>query len=375
MTNQFLIPQVLPWLGQEEADAAAAVIKNNWITEGPKSQEFSAKLNGLINVPYGVFAPNGTLALVLGLMALGIGQGDEVLVPNITFIASANAAIMLGAVPVLVEVEETTFQIDIAKAESLVNARTKAIMPVHLYGTACDMKAVQSFALNHNLQIIEDAAQGIGVYYNDQHVGGIGDVGCFSFFADKTLTTGEGGYVVCRDKSIYDRLLLLRNQGRFDRGSFIHPMIGYNFRMTDIHAAVGLVQLAKLDQIIQRKRELFNSYEKCLGTIPFVRILKTAYGSTHVPFRCVLIAERAWDLMKYLEINGIQSRSFFYPLHRQPCIKEWSTNLVHSQSLDDAKFRNSIYGYENGLCLPIFPTLTDEQVNYIGEKIYEFYKT
>lgn len=373
MAKQTRIPQVSPWLGQEEADAAAKVVLSQWVTEGPKSEEFSEKLNELIGAPYGVFAPNGTLALVLGLMALEIGQGDEVLVPNTTFIASANAVTMLGATPVLVDVDNATFQIDTIKAESLVNERTRAIMPVHLYGTACNMHAVQSFATKHKLKIIEDAAQGIGVYYHNQHVGSIGDIGCFSFFADKTLTTGEGGYVVCRDKAFHEKLLLLRNQGRFDRGSFIHPMIGYNFRITDIQAAIGLVQLSKLEEIITKKKEVFQRYEQRLKAVPGLRILQAEVGSTHVPFRCVLIVKRAHELMRYLAEHSIQSRSFFYPLNKQPCIIERAKLGLYPYSLDDENFAHSIYGYENGLCLPNFPQLAHDQIDFICDKIYDFF--
>lgn len=373
MSAPIVIPQVQPWLGQEEAAAAARAVTDNWITEGPRSKELSEKLNQLIGVPYGVFAPNGTLALVLGLIALGIKSGDEVLVPNITFIGSANAVLMLGAVPVFVEVERVTFQIDVTKAEGLVNGRSRAIMPVHLYGTACNMRAVQAFAHRHGLHIIEDAAQGIGVSYFGRHVGGLGDVGCFSFFADKTLTTGEGGYVVCRDAAVYDRLRLLRNQGRFDRGSFIHPMIGYNFRMTDLQSAIGLVQFAKLDAIIERKSQILAWYRAELEDIAQVRILPAETGSTHVPFRCVLIAERASMLMKHLEDHGVQSRSFFYPLHMQPCFVDWAKTLSCPPALDDKDYPNSIFGYENGVCLPIFPTLSREQVRLIGSRIREFY--
>jgi len=311
MSDKTLIPQMQPWLGVEEANAAAAVILDNWISEGPKCAEFSSQLNSLIEVPYGVFAPNGTFALILGLMALGIEAGDEVLVPNITFIASANALIQLGATPVFVEVERETFQIDVTKAEHLVNQHTKAIMPVHLYGSSCNMNAVINFASKHRLLIIEDAAQGIGVKYYGKHVGGFGDVGCFSFFADKTITTGEGGYVVCKDKIIYEKLCFLRNQGRLHRGSFLHPEIGYNFRITDIQAAIGLVQLAKLSKIVERKTEIMSRYVNKLSNISQVRILGFEPGSTFVPFRCVLIADRAHELMIYLEKEGISARGFF----------------------------------------------------------------
>lgn len=373
MHKPTVIPQVIPWLGEEEAAAAASTISSNWISEGPNCAAFSQRLNDLIGVSYGVFAPNGTLALVLALMALGIGPGDEVLIPDITFIGSANAVVMVGATPIFVDVDRQTFQIDLTFADSLVTARTRAIMPVHLYGTACDMTTVHAFAGRHGLKTVEDAAQGVGVMYKGRHVGGFGDAGCFSFFSDKTITTGEGGYVVCQNPDIYERLRYLRNQGRQNAGSFIHPMIGYNFRFTDIQAAIGLVQLSKLDTIITRKQLVLSWYKQDLSDIRDIRILGPAPESTHTPFRCVLIAPRANELMAHLDHRGVQSRSFFSPMHSQPCFTTWFKTKTHVPSLRDEDYPNAIYGSRNGLCLPAFPTLSRDQVAYIAAQIVEFY--
>ena len=355
--------------------AAAKTVSDNWITEGPRSAEFVDKLNRMMGTTYGVLAPNGTLALVLALMALDIRPGDEVLIPNITFIASANAVIMVGAIPVFVDVDSTTFQIDVEKASALINERTRAIMPVHLYGTACDMDAVKQLAARHELKIIEDAAQGIGVFLNGEHTGAIGDVGCFSFFADKTVTTGEGGFVVCRDSAIYDRLRLLRNQGRFDRGSFIHPAIGYNFRMTDMQSAIGLVQLAKLDKIIAQKQQILAWYKEDLHGLGKLRFLEAQPGSNHVPFRCVLMVEGAHDLMAFLESHGVQTRGFFYPMHKQPCFADWARAHGWRQDLSDENFPNSLHGYDTGMCLPIYPTLSRADVRYICDRIVDYFKS
>ncbi|WP_083992404.1 DegT/DnrJ/EryC1/StrS family aminotransferase [Bradyrhizobium embrapense] len=368
------IPQVCPWLGQAEAAAAASAITSNWITEGPNCTQFSERLRTLIGVPFGVFAPNGTLALSLAMMAIGIGPGDEVLVPDITFIGSANAVILLGATPIFVDVEPETFQIDLTHAQSLVSGSTRAIMPVHLYGAACDMTSIVAFARHHNICVVEDAAQGIGVSHRERHVGGIGDVGCFSFFADKTITTGEGGFVVCKDEPTYDRLRYFRNQGRFTAGTFEHPAIGYNFRITDVQAAIGLVQLDKLDEIIRRKRAIHAWYEADLKDIDEVRLLGPAPHGTHVPFRCVLVATRARALMAHLEACQVQSRSFFYPMHKQPCFASYFADKDSSPSLRDADYPNSTYGYEHGLCLPVYPTLLREQVTYITTEIARFYR-
>lgn len=367
------IPQTQPWLGDEEAAGAARAIAANWISEGENCAAFSQRLLDLIGAPYGVFAPNGTLALALALMALGIGDGDEVLIPDITFIGTANAAILAGATPIFVDVDPEAFQIDLQPAERLVTARTRAIMPVHLYGAACDMTAVQAFAARHGLKIIEDAAQGIGVLNKGRHVGSFGDAGCFSFFADKTITTGEGGFVVCRDAAVHETLRYLRNQGRLSSGSFVHPMIGYNFRITDIQAAIGLAQISRLDTIIARKRAIHAWYKEDLAHLGGVRILGPCAGDSYVPFRCVLMAPNAQALMAHLEAGGVQSRGVFHPMHRQPCFASHFAGRSPAPSLLDDDYPNAVRASEHGLCLPVFPTLRRDDVAYIAGLITGFY--
>lgn len=364
------IPQVAPWVDQAEAASVAECFAANWLTEGPKADAFSDRLNALMGAPYGVFAPNGTMALVLGLLAVGVGPGDEVLVPDTTFAGSGSAVVMTGATPVFVEVNKDNFQIDVADAERRLTRMTRAIMPVHLFGMICDMDAVMAFARQYGLKVVEDAAQAVGVRYRGRHAGVFGDVGCFSFFADKTITTGEGGYVVTADQELYERLRLLRNQGRLDRGSFIHPALGFNFRITDMQAAVGLMQLEKLDTIIARKREILGQYMAALDGVGAVRFLTLQEGSGYVPFRVVLMAERAHDLMAFLNDSGVQTRSFFYPMHRQPCF----AHLAADAPGRDAGFANADYGYDHGVCLPVFPTLSDQQVAYICDRVRAFYR-
>ncbi len=367
------IPQVQPWLGKDEIEAVSGAIEDTWITEGPRSAEFSARLNELIGTEYGVFAPNGTLALFLGLLALDIGPGDEVLVPDTTFIASANSVILAGATPIFVEVNGYNYQIEVSKCEQLLTPQTRAIMPVHLYGMVANMTEVMEFAQKHDLFVIEDAAEAIGVRYKGQHAGTFGEVGCFSFFADKTITTGEGGYVVCKDKEIYERLLLLRNQGRLHRGTFIHPAVGYNFRMTDLQAAVGLAQLDKLDNIIERKLTILDWYRDELDSVEEVTFLTLEPGSEYAPFRVVLIAQDAHRLMPHLSERGVQPRTFFYPLHKQPCFAYLGKGEGGPLDLDDKNYPNAVYGYEHGVCLPVFPTLTRGQTAYVCTCIREFY--
>ncbi|MER7279798.1 DegT/DnrJ/EryC1/StrS family aminotransferase [Dactylosporangium sp. NPDC000244] len=361
MSGDGWIRQVSPYIGQEEADAVRRVVESGWITEGPESAAFVEELKEYVGARYAVLAPNGTLALALGLLALGIGSGDEVLVPDTTFVGSASAVLLTGARPVFVDVEPTTFQIDLADAERRTTSATRAVMPVHLYGTACDMAAVSAFADRKGIQVIEDAAQGMGVRFGDQHVGTFGDVGCFSFFADKTITTGEGGFVTCRDEKTYERLRLLRNQGRMNSGTFIHPSVGFNLRITDMQAALGRVQLRKLSTIVERKQELHAAYRKALSGIHGVRILGAAEGANLVPFRCVILVDDAAALMKHLTSCQIEPRSFFYPLHLQPAFAS-----LRDPDGSDRDFANAVAGYERGICLPIHNSLTFDDVSRIA---------
>ena len=367
------IPQMTPWLGDDELEAVQGPIGENWITEGPRSAQFVERLNELMGTRYAVLAPNGTLALYLGLVAMGVKPGDEVIVPDCTFIASANAVIMAGATPVFVDVNTYNFQIDLSNADALVTDQTVAVMPVHLYGMAANMTEVAAFARRHGLKVIEDAAQGIGVHYKGSHTGSIGNVGCFSFFADKTITTGEGGLVVCRNEAVYERLRMLRNQGRLERGSFIHPAIGFNFRITDMQAAVGLAQLDRLDQIIERKRRILQWYHDELDDVDQVRFIKVEPGSTYVPFRIVLLCQKAMELAKALEGHDIDTRRTFYPLHRQPCFSHLDRSRGGVLDLSDSNYPNAIRGHDRTLLLPCFPTLTRKQVGHIGSTVRNFY--
>lgn len=368
-----LIPQVSPWLGTAERDAVMAAVEDNWITEGPRSAAFVDQLLELTGAPHGVLAPNGTLALVLALLAIGVGPGDEVIVPDITFIGSATAVSMVGATPVFAEVNNVNYQIDLAECDRLISPRSKAIMPVHLYGMTADMDALMAFARQHGLLVIEDAAQAVGVHYRGQHAGTFGDIGIFSFFADKTITTGEGGFVVCRDEATFDRLRLLRNQGRLDRGSFIHEAIGYNFRMTDLQAAIGLTQLARLPEIQERKRQIWEWYKEDLRDVSAVRFLEVQEGSDFTPFRAVIFGAKGHDLMSHLAANDVQPRTFFYPLHRQPCFQHLATEAGGGYDLGDEHYPNSIEGFDTGVVLPIFPTLEREQVAYVATQVRNFY--
>lgn len=368
------IPQFQPYIGEKEYESIKSCFDDNWITEGPKSKEFVRRLCELIGVKYGVLAPNGTLSLYMGLRGLGIGPGDEVLVPNFTFIASANAVEMCGAKPVFVDIRED-LHIDIKACEKLLTRRTKAIMPVHIYGMACNMTEVMTFAELNGLKVIEDAAQAIGVKWKGIPAGSFGDIGSFSFFADKTITTGEGGLVVTNDQKLYEKLLYIRNQGRIDRGSFVHPEIGYNFRMTDIQAAIGLAQLDKLPEIIEKKAEILRLYKNLLDGKN--EIIEPGPDSNHIPFRvCIIVKGGNQGLIRHMANNDIETRTFFYPLHRQPCYSKKSKfkllNSLNTVFKTENEFLVSDKMYNEGVCLPSFVGITREQIEHVCQTINKY---
>jgi perosamine synthetase len=363
------VPQVQPWLGMDEYEAIKSCFTENWVTEGPKTDQFRQLLLELTGAKFGEFAPNGTLALYLGLTAAGIGPGDEVIVPDFTFIATASAVCMVGATPVFADVNTTNFQLDPQACESRITPRTRAIMPAHMYGMVSNMDAITELADRHGTMIIEDAAQALGVHYRGKHAGTFGKVGCFSFFADKAVTTGEGGFVITDDPETAHNLKFLRNQGREDRGSFIHPEIGYNFRMTDIHSAIGITQLGKLPQAKQRKLQALQWFKDGLEDVEEVEFLKLEPGSERIPFRTCIIAQDAHRLIDFMSEREIQSRTFFYPLHMQPAFAE----IISKTGVSPQDFPNSRSAYEHGVCLPAFPELSEEQVAYTVAVIKEFY--
>lgn len=357
-----MIPQFEPWLGEEELAQVAETIRANWITGGEKVREFERKIGELCGVKRAIAICNGTLALYVGLKILGIGEGDEVIVPDFTFIASANSVVMVGATPVFVDIDAKTFNIDPECTERAITPKTKAIMPVHIYGQSADMEAIGEIAKRHGLYVIEDAAQGIGVTFNGKPVGGFGKVGCLSFYADKTMTTGEGGMVLTNDDELVRQCLILKHQGRTGRGIYFHEHIGYNFRLTDLQAAVGLAQFSKLPTIIERKKGNEKLYRELLKDVEGVEFPYIDPRGFNVPFRINILVDEPERLHNFLEKEGIGARRFFYPLHQQPCYKV------------GGEFPNSVRAYERGLSLPSAVTLTREQISYVCQKIKEYFR-
>lgn len=355
------VPQFKSFVDETDYARLEGVFKNNYIAEGPYSREFSEKLLEIIGAKYGVFASNGTLALYLAMKALGIGHGDEVFVQDSTFIASANSIEMVGATPVFVDVlSYDELSIDLSKIQ--LTPKSKAILIAPLFGTACtNIHEVKSFCDDNNLLLIEDAAQALSITNGSQHCGTFGDVGTFSFYADKTITTAEGGFVVTNNEKTYEKMLYLRNQGRKQSGSFMHPEIGYNFRITDMQAALGLSQLDKLEYIKSEKAKIYSLYQHYLnGKVEFLK-LNTDFN--HIPFRVVVFVPNAEKTINYMASKEIEPRSVFYPLHKQPCYEHMGYN--------SEGFKESITCYNKGICLPTWIGLTEEQIKHVSSSLLE----
>ena len=358
------IPQIEPWIDESELVQLKRVIDSTFVTENELTKEFEQMIRDLTGSKYAIALTNGTAALYCCLKSLDIGLGDEVIVPNITFVATSNAVIMTGAKPVFCEVASDTFCIDPREITGLVNSKTKAIMPVHLYGQSADMDAIMSIARKNNLYVIEDAAQGVGVKFNDKHTGTFGDLGILSFYGNKTITCGEGGIILTDSKDLRDKCYRLKNHGRDVKGTFKHNHIGFNFAFTEMQAAIGISQLHKLPKIIDRKQKIHDRYCNELQNLEELSAAYLDDRSTPVWWFTSFLTEKKSELKAYLLDSGIQTRDFFYPLHMQPCYEYMS---------NDRDFSLSEKIYKRGISLPSSYNLTNEEQSYIIESIFDFF--
>jgi perosamine synthetase len=357
--------QLQPYVGQEELANLTKSINDGWLTEGPFSQEFLKGIQEITGAKHALLAANGTLALYLMYLAIGIKPGDEVICPSFTFNATASPLAIIGAIPIFVDINEGDLQIDASKIEAAITPKTKAIVPVHLYGQACDMDPIMEIAKKHKLLVIEDAAQGFGVFYKEKHTGTIGNCGMISFFADKTITCGEGAVVLTNDDELFEKLKLVRNQGRPNSGTFIHPALGMNFRMTDLQCGVGAAQLLKYPLIKEGKTKNFKLYYELLKDFPHVKFIELNKHSNFVPFRVNIRVERLEELLQHLEDNQLQTRRLFYPLHKQPCY----SYIGYGEN--DFPVANK--AYDEGISLPVHLGLTKEDITLICDTIISFY--
>jgi perosamine synthetase len=369
VTPRQMIPQIEPWIDGAELLELARAIESTFITEHELTREFEDMTRELTGAKHAIAVCNGTVALFVCLKSLGIGPGDEVIVPDLTFIASANAVILAGATPVLCEVSSDTLCINVARLERLLTERTRAVMPVHLYGQSADMTSVLRFAKKHRLAVIEDAAEAIGVRFAGRHVGTFGDMGIISYYGNKTVTCAEGGMILTNDDALARAAYRMKNHGRDQKGSFIHDNIGFNFSFTDIHAAIGISQMRKMPLAVARKQDIRQRYVAETADLDAFQPLPVDPRCDPVFwFSCFLCADPE-QLGAFLNDQGIQTRRFFFPLHLQPCFAD----RRHIRIIDE-DFSVSEHAYRRGICLPSSYSLTEEDQDHIIQQIRCFYE-
>jgi perosamine synthetase len=357
-----------PLLSGNELLYVTECIESNWISsKGRFVTEFENMFATFHNMPFAVSVSNGTVALSLALESIGIGKGDEVIVPDLTFAASINAIIHVGATPVIVDVNQTTWTIDPERFAEAITPKTKAVMPVHLYGHPADMEKIEEISRINKILIIEDCAESIGSRIGKRATGSYGDASCFSFFGNKTITTGEGGMILFKDQNAAKKARILRDHGMSPERRYWHEVVGYNYRITNIQAAIGVAQMERINYFINQKRKLAALYSEKLKDIKGIVLPPEASWafSTYWLYSLLVLPESGLDrdlLIRSMSLNGIETRAIFIPLHAMNIYKQYTCNKT---------FPISKYISEYGICLPTASTTTDHEVS----KVVEVFKT
>lgn len=358
------IPWFMPKTGMREKELVAEVIDTNYLNDGDYTRLFENKIARLVGVKHCVATTSGTTAISLALMGMGVGPGDEVIVPDLTFIATANAVRLAGATVKLVDIEPRRFAIDVDEVVKNINGRTRAIVPVDVNGRAANYELLEPIAKKNGLALICDATEGLGSKCGNRYLGAFGAAGCFSFSANKTITTGQGGMIATDDTRLYHRLLELKDQGRRHQGTGgndLHPVMGYNFKLTNIQAAIGMAQLEDLTKRIKKAKERDLWYSKALSGCPGIIVPSLENHKGEVSQWADILVEDRKGLEAILAKHNIGYRAFWHPIHRQV-----------PYARPDTSFRNSIDVSRTGLWLPSHFNITREEVARVSEVVTDF---
>lgn len=350
-----MIPISKPVLDDTEIEAIKSVLDSGMLAQGKFVERFEERFADYIGTKFAIATNSGTSALHTALASLGVKEGDEIITTTFSFIATASCILMQNAKPVFVDINQKTYNIEPHRIEQKITERTKAIIPVHLYGQPCDMGKIMEIAENHNVFVIEDAAQAHGAEYNGKKAGGLGDVGIFSFYPSKNMTTGEGGMITTNSKEIAEKAGVIRNHGQ--KTLYLHEMLGFNYRMTNIAAAIGIAQLKKLDSLNERRIRNAEYYNKKLEAVemPFV-----AEGVKHVFHQYTIRVKNRERFLKHLEKNEVGYGIYYpIPIHKQPLFGEYNK----------IKLENAEKASEAVVSIPVHPALSDEELKYIVEVI------
>lgn len=361
-------------IGKEEIESVVEALKSGWITMGPKVIEFEKKFKEYLGVDYAVSVNSATSALHLALKAVGVQAGDEVIIPTNTFIATAEVVTYFNAIPVLCDIEETTHNMDVKKIESLITDKTKAIIPVHFAGQPCDMEEISSIAKKHNLYVIEDAAHAFPSKYKEHYIGQLSDITCFSFYATKTLATGEGGMATTSNSEFAKSMKINRLHGisrdAWDRyttkGSWFYQVVdnGFKYNMTDMNAALGLSQLKKSDLFNDQRKEIANRYMEAFSKAGIQTTVVKPNRSTSWHLFVIKVNNRN-EFIEQFKSENIGCSVHFIPVHMHPYYQD-----TYNYKKDDYPIANSVF--EKSVSLPIFPEMTDEEVSYVIEKVLKY---
>jgi len=338
----------------EEADAASRAIRMKNISQGELTLEFEQKLADILKVPYVVCTTSGSMALLMAYMALGIKPGDEIIIPNRTFIATAHAALILGAKVVLVDTREDIPIIDVSKIREKITNKTKMIVPVHLNGRSADMNEIKKIAEENRLYVVEDTAQGLLSKNEMGFIGTQGDIGCFSLGMTKLISTGQGGFVVTKNKNLYEKLKLLRTHGVIDpQKKYSYNEMGFNFRYNDILASVGLVQLKKIGEHINHIKEIYQKYETAFKDFPFIKLIPVNVSKGEIPLWVEVLSKERENIITFLNSHNISTRYFLPNLNLSPHLK------------NKGEFPNSKIYEEQGFDLPCGPNQPLENIDKV----------
>ncbi len=388
------IPITKPYFGEEEKRALIETLESGWVVQGPKVAEFERLFAEFTGAKYAIATTSCTTALHLSLIAMGIGPGDEVLLPSLTFVATANVIEYTGAIPVFCDIDLGSFNIRVDEIQKKINRKTKAIIPVHLFGLSAEMEPIMDLAKHYNLKVIEDSACGLGTYYHGRHVGTIGNTGCFSFHPRKVITTGEGGMILTNDQELMVTFKSLRDHGatksdlerHIDLGGSLLPefnQLGYNYRLTDLQGALGIVQMKRLKEIIHIRRSRAERYHQILKEEKWIKLPEAFEGNIHSyqSYVCLIkpkrrplnsrppsleevsiLHEKRNKLMGYLESKGIAVRQGTHAVHNLGYYKK-------KYQIRPEDYMNSLIAEKLSITLPLYCQMTDKEQDHVVEEL------
>ena len=369
--NNNIINEMIPWgkpcFGGKEKDYVLSALDSTWISGGEFVNKFESEFASLIGTKYAVTTSNGTAALHLALLAAGIRPGDEVIVPGFTFVAPANMAIQMGAKPVYVDIDPKTWCIDVSKVKKSITGKTKAIIPVHIYGNVCEMEALVKITKDNGIYLIEDVAEAALSKYRGKFAGSFGDLSCFSFQATKTITMGEGGAVLTNDEKLSERMRIMRSHGMRQDKRYWHDVVGYNYRLTNLQAALGYAQLQNADKIINEKARVHKRYLENLSDLPGIELQHISKEVEPVIWTVAIRINQEYFkgdrdfLIAELLKRNIETRPGFYPFSLMPLYE--AEPLPIAQSIA-----------KNIISLPSYPSLSDEDIDGICSQLRSLLK-